>query len=86
MFSAQLGVQLGEKVFGTLLSALIGALMLPFAVISSAHADSAPVMPIVQAGPLVYADIEGHLFVVVVRGATDSGIFVAYSPTGIPIQ
>lgn len=49
-------------------------------------AAPADVMPIVQTGPLMYADVEGHLYVVVVRGANDSGIFLAYSPSGVPIQ
>lgn len=53
---------------------------------SAASAAAEPVLPIVQAGPLVYADTAGHLFVVAVRGASESGLFVVYSPSGIPVQ
>ncbi len=55
-----------------------------FCFASTAHAEN--VLPIVQVGPLVYADTAGHLFVVSVRSKSESGLFVVYSPKGIPVQ
>lgn len=51
----------------------------------SGHSEN-PVLPIIQSGPFVYADTQGHFFVIAVRSASESGLFVAYSPTPISIQ
>ena len=62
--------------FGVFLLALTGL----------AQAQSPTIPPIIQSGPFVYSDTQGHFFVIAVRGSSESGLFVAYSPSGIPIQ